>query len=118
MNLGVGIDTIAICRIKQAYQRHGQRFLNRFLSSKEQKIASSMQSIAGFWAAKEAFAKAIGTGIGKELGFLDIEITKTQKNAPLINLCKKKKDFFPFSHFALSITHDHDFSIAVVIAYY
>lgn len=71
--------------------------------------------IAGFWAAKEACAKALGVGIGRELGFLDICINKNSKNAPYISISDKKKAYFGFNSLALSISHDGGFAIAAVI---
>uniref|UniRef100_A0A650EK02 Holo-[acyl-carrier-protein] synthase n=1 Tax=uncultured Helicobacter sp. TaxID=175537 RepID=A0A650EK02_9HELI len=71
--------------------------------------------VAGFWAAKEAFSKALGVGIGYELGFLDMIVTKDSKNAPHITLTKSKQTYFKIKQSALSITHDGGFVIAAVI---
>lgn len=71
--------------------------------------------VAGFWAAKEAFSKALGVGIGYELGFLDMVITKDSKNAPCITLTKEKQTYFNIKQSALSISHDGGFAIAAVI---
>lgn len=71
--------------------------------------------VAGFWAAKEAFSKALGVGIGYELGFLDMIITKDSKNAPHIILTKEKQTYFKIKQSALSISHDGGFAVAAVI---
>ncbi|MCE3039267.1 holo-ACP synthase [Helicobacter anatolicus] len=113
----IGIDIVAITRIQKIYNKHSQKFLERFLSQEEILLTrNNIQTIAGFWAAKEACSKAIGTGIGAELGFLDIHIGKNSKNAPMIHLQKDKKLALGFQDFSLSITHDGNFAIAVVIA--
>lgn len=112
----IGIDIVAISRIQKVYQKHSMTFLERFLSPEEIALScNKIQTIAGFWAAKEACSKALGTGIGKDLGFLDMHITKDSKNAPFINISQEKKDFFKINHLSLSITHDGNFAIAAVI---
>ena len=63
----IGIDIISISRIQKIAQKYGDHFLERFLSKDEIALTHHRpQSIAGFWAAKEACAKAIGTGIGRQ----------------------------------------------------
>lgn len=113
----IGIDIISVSRIQNAIQKYGDRFIQRFLSDHELLLSHHKpQSIAGFWAAKEACAKAIGTGIGSELGFLDIVISKDSHGKPLLTLTDEKLSFFNLSSFHISITHDTGFAIAVVIA--
>lgn len=113
----IGIDIVSIKRIINILQKNPQRFLQKFLLPQEIMLThNNPQTIAGFWAAKEACSKALGTGIGKELGFLDIEITKNAKNAPLISITEEKKSYFGINDLKLSITHEIDFAIAVVIA--
>ena len=111
----IGIDIVSISRIEEMIDRFGQKALNRFLTENEIKIAKKPETIAGFWAAKEAFSKAIGTGIGKEVSFLDIEISKTKKGQPLININEDIKKKFNISKISLSITHDGGFAIAAVM---
>ena len=65
----IGIDITTIARIEQLIKRFQNRSKNRFMTSNEQKWAIKVQSIAGIWATKEAFSKAIGTGIGKKFSF-------------------------------------------------
>ncbi|WP_104697678.1 MULTISPECIES: holo-ACP synthase [unclassified Helicobacter] len=112
----IGIDIVSIKRIHKILQKNPQKFLQRFLLPQEIILThNNPQTIAGFWAAKEACSKAIGTGIGKDLGFMDIEITKNTKNAPLITITEEKKKLFQINDLKLSITHETDFAIAVVI---
>lgn len=113
----IGIDIVSIKRIQSILQKHPQKFLERFLSPQEILLTKqSPQSIAGFWAAKEACSKALGTGIGAELGFLDIHISKNPRNAPLLTLSSDKMTHFNLTDLSLSISHERDFAIAVVIA--
>jgi len=111
MSLKVGTDIIVVSRIEESIKKFGEKFLDRFLDEDEKKIALKHESIAGFWAAKEAISKALGCGIGKELQFKDIKIKKNNKNMPYFELKKNKFDIIDSS---LSISHDGGFAIAVV----
>lgn len=116
MIAGTGIDIIEIDRIKNVLLRKPERFIARVLTKKEfSRIASAEQSrqveyIAGRFAAKEAYAKATGTGIGAHLSFQDIEILPDQMGKPEIWI-KGEKSFL--SH--LSITHSKEYAFAQVI---
>ncbi len=112
MGIKVGTDIISIKRIQKLLDKFGNRFLERYLSKNEQLLVKKTETAAGFWAAKEAIAKALGCGIGKEIGFLDIEIKKDDNNAPYFNLKSKKFNIIDSS---LSISHDSGFAIAVAV---
>jgi holo-[acyl-carrier protein] synthase len=111
----IGTDIIAIGRIEKAMQRHGDAFKERFLNASEIALAKNSASIAGFWAAKEAISKAFGCGIGSEISFHDINISKNSKGAPSFTLSEKVSANFPHSNSSLSISHDGGFAIAVVV---
>jgi len=112
----IGIDIIKISRIEKMMNKFGTKALQRFLSKKEIRLTkNNIQTIAGFWTAKEASSKAIGTGIGLACGFKDIKITKTKQGQPLIKYKKKIRKKFKIKNSYLSITHDDDFAIAVVV---
>jgi len=110
----IGVDIVVISRIENMIEKYGEKALKRFLSTKEIKLIKSPSTAAGFWAAKEAASKAIGTGIGKECNFHDIKISKTKKNRPLIKYKKHIRKKFHIKDSSLSITHDGGFAIAVV----
>lgn len=114
----IGIDTTLISRIEKLYNRWGEKGLAKFLSPKEIALGKKVNTYAGFWAAKEAASKALGTGIGKECGFHDIKIKKLSSGQPILKYKKdiRKKYNIKASH--LSITHDGDFAIAVVVNVY
>lgn len=86
MIYGIGTDLIDIARMAEAYQRHGVRFLNRLLAKDEQAEFASATDPARFlakrWAAKEAFAKAVGTGIRPPLSLAGITITHDALGRP------------------------------------
>ena len=110
----VGVDIVAIARMERFLDRFGQRALRRFLNESELPLAKNAASAAGLWAAKEAVAKAFGCGIGAELGFHDIIISKDPKGAPRFRLSPKAMERFGPKSCSLSIAHDGGFAIAVV----
>jgi holo-[acyl-carrier protein] synthase len=110
----IGIDLIKIERMKGLMERHPDKALQRFLCDDEIALVRNPRTAAGFWAAKEACAKALGCGIGSECGFHDITLYKTARGAPMIRLSPKVSEMFSVSECAVSITHDGDYAIAVV----
>jgi holo-[acyl-carrier protein] synthase len=78
--LGIGTDLLEIARIRRILEQSaGDRFLERILSPREVELARQKKGrmaefAAGRFAAKEAIVKAIGCGIGKQIGFQDIEV--------------------------------------------
>jgi len=111
----VGIDICVIERIEKMMNRFGSKALERFLTSKEILLVKSASNAAGFWAAKEAACKAIGTGIGGECSFFDIKLSKSKKGQPLLKYKKHIRKKFNIKESSLSITHDGGFAIAVVV---
>ena len=112
----IGIDIVSISRIEKSIEKFGDKAKNRFMTPNEQKIHKKNTSIAGIWASKEAFSKAIGTGIGKDFSFLDIEIIKNPKGKPIINILNKSlKHKLKNKNIDISITHDGGFAIAAII---
>ena len=112
---GIGIDLVDIKRIEKSLEQ-GNRFVNRILTEKEKTIYIHLRSkrrqleyIAGRFAAKEAFSKAVGTGIG-ELSFQDIEIFNEDTGAPYLEV----KGFTKNKLF-ISISHSEDYATAQVI---
>lgn len=113
MIIGIGIDIVEIGRIKQMLDKQS-KFVQRILTDKEQEALQSLtgdrkaEYLAGRFAAKEAYAKAVGTGIGKELSFQDIEIKKDENGKPFI--VKPKQ-----SGVHLSISHSKEYAVAQVV---
>lgn len=110
----IGIDLIAVSRMKRFMDRFGQKGLRRFLDENEITLVKNHRTAAGFWAAKEACSKALGCGIGGECGFHDMCIAKTPKGAPYITLSSTVQNAFSITEIAISITHDGEYAIAVV----
>jgi holo-[acyl-carrier protein] synthase len=111
----IGIDIAVISRIEKMVEKFGNKALEKFLTNKEITLVKNSSSAAGFWAAKEAASKAIGTGIGKECSFFDITISKSKKGQPLIKYKKHIRKKFNIKISSVSITHDGGYAIAVVV---
>jgi len=107
----IGVDIVVINRIENLINKFGiekVKFLN-----KDEKY-DSPDTIAGVFASKEAFSKALGVGIGEEFSFKDISILKNEKNKPFIKINSpilQKR----IQECDVSITHDGGFAIAAVI---
>ncbi|HEV7868843.1 MAG TPA: holo-ACP synthase [Chthoniobacteraceae bacterium] len=91
MNIvGTGIDIVETARLSEAIQRHGERFLARIFTDGERQYCAGSKRPETFYAArfaaKEAVSKAFGTGIGSQLGWLDIEVRRKATGEPFIVL--------------------------------
>lgn len=111
----IGTDITVVSRIEKSLEKFGKKFLNKFLNEEEQKLSLKAESVAGYWAAKEAIAKALGCGISSELSFHDIILYKDEKKAPHFKLSEKAQEHHKLTDSSLSIAHDGGFAIAVVI---
>jgi len=93
MRLATGVDLIEIERVEKAIERHGQRFLSRIFTLVElEECGGKLDSLAARFAAKEAVAKAFGTGLGKDIYFKDIEVQNMPSGQPMIKLSAKVQD--------------------------
>ena len=90
MILGSGIDIIEVQRVEAACEKFGDRFLRRILRPSELAYCLSHKSSGPFLAArfagKEAISKAFGTGIGRQLGWQDMEIGRKDSGEPYVVL--------------------------------
>ncbi len=98
MNLiGIGIDVVEVSRIKSSLDEFGEQFLTRIFTEAEQEYCRKQKRpelhLAARFAAKEAIAKAFGTGIGKEVGWLDMEINRRPSGEPEVRLSGAAADF-------------------------
>ncbi len=120
----VGIDICSIKRIEDAYERYGERFLRRILTSDEIKYVEQsprlkFQRLAGRFAAKEATAKALGTGwVGVD--WKEVEVLHKVSGEPYIRLHSRalaRARSLDLSSFELSISHEREFATAIVMGY-
>ena len=109
---GLGTDIIEIARIKDSLDSHGETFLEKLFTEKEreyfQKHKNPLPIISGRFAAKEAIAKALGSGFGKDLKWIDIEIINNEQGKPEASL---KSD----ENVLISISHCKTYATAVAI---
>ena len=121
--LGIGVDIIENKRIKKSIKNH--KFKDRIYSHKEQKLSLLSRNKVGYFskrfAAKEAFAKALGTGFRNNLNFKDIEVINDKfgkpyyiKNKKIIKIVQKNFKVKNFNCF-LSISDEKDYSTAFTI---
>jgi holo-[acyl-carrier protein] synthase len=84
--IGTGVDIVETARIRDSLEKFGDRFLSRCFLPDEIAYCQSMKypelHLAARFAAKEAISKAFGTGIGKQLGWKDMEIRKHESGEP------------------------------------
>lgn len=88
--IGLGTDILRVARVEAVLQRQGERFMRRILAPSEQvEFHASKQAarlLAKRFCAKEAVAKALGTGIGRGVSWQDICIEHDDFGAPLVRL--------------------------------
>ncbi len=111
----IGIDIVKIDRVDRMIKRFGDRALFKFLDEEEISLVKKVETAAGFFAAKEAVSKALGTGIGRKCSFFDIKIHKDENGAPFFTLSKEIVEKYAIFETALSITHEKDYAIAVAV---
>ena len=122
MILGTGIDIVEVSRITQSLERFGDRFLKRILLPAEMAYCQSHKvmapHVAGRFAAKEAISKAFGTGIGKHLGWLDMEVVRKDSGEPYVVLHGAGLDLLSMrgaSKVHISLSHTQVYATAVAL---
>lgn len=122
MIVGSGIDMAEIGRIQQAIERYGHRFLDRIYTPAEQAYClrkrNSAESFAARFAAKEAGAKALGTGISRGVHWLEIEVVRQPGGRPSLQFhgrAAQRAAQMGVTHAALSISHTNQLAIASVM---
>lgn len=116
---GLGNDIVEIRRIRRSIEKYGQRFLDKVFTSSEQsyckRYADSAPHFSGRFCAKEAVAKALGTGFGRDLSFLDIEVYNDSSGKPCVQLIGSVDKHLKNPLFFLSISHSRDYATAVAV---
>ena len=123
MIVGTGIDATEIQRIHDSIERFGDRFLRRIFTAEEQayclrKRQKSAESFAARFAAKEACAKALGTGISRGVSWLEIEVRRAPGQRPTLRLHGRAAEWaarLGVTHLSLSITHSGSLALASVV---
>ena len=116
MITGIGTDIVRIDRIERLVKEFGDKFIDRILSPSERTRYDSSTNSASFlakrFAAKEAVAKAFGTGIGPELEFKDIIISNDKSGRPIVTV---SADIAMGKNILLSIADETDVAIAFAV---
>ena len=114
----VGIDMIAISRVKRLVERHDGRFLRRVYTPEEVAFCRGrVAELAARFAAKEAVMKALGTG-ARGVGWRDIEVLPDRRGKPLVYLygrAQKRAEQIGLGALDVSLSHERDFAIAAVV---
>lgn len=115
MIIGIGCDIVDIRRIERLIKECNDKFLSRIFTQEEINLADALDNYAYFakrFAAKEAYAKAAGTGIGGKVNFKSIEIFNDAKRAPFFNqhpLSNQGVSTF------LSISDEYPYAVSYVV---
>lgn len=119
MKLATGVDLVDVDRIREAIERHGERFVARIFTQVEQReCGGRATSLAARFAAKEAAAKALGCGIG-DVSWLDIEVRGDENHAPHLYLYgagEKLAKELGLVNWSVSLSHTETQAIAFVVA--
>jgi holo-[acyl-carrier protein] synthase len=114
MIIGIGCDIIDIRRIEKLVKKYPDKFLSRIFTKEEIGLAGALNNYSYFakrFAAKEAYAKAVGTGINRDINFRSMEIFNDEKKAPFFNrhpLLKQGINAF------LSMSDEYPYAISYV----
>jgi holo-[acyl-carrier protein] synthase len=122
MVLGLGTDLIEVQRMQASIDRFGERFLDRVFTEGEiaycLRKKQSAESFAARFAAKEAGAKALGTGISRGVSWREIEVTREMGQRPILHFSGRAAELaqaMGVRGVQLSLTHSRDLAMAVVI---
>lgn len=118
--LGTGIDLVENDRIRAVLSRWDKQFLARVFTASEsrycQEKAFPEQHFAARFAIKEAVAKALRTGIGPHVGWLDIEVTKDEESgAPSVSLAGAAQNYaeqWGVTRILVSLAHTRHYAVA------
>lgn len=117
---GIGIDIIEVQRIADVAERHGERFLRRIFTRLEldKTHGNPHQYLAARFAAKEAAFKALGTGWGGGVRWVDVEIDNLPSGQPVLSLsgaARQRADAMGVDQIHLTISHTAGHAVAQVI---
>ena len=122
MVLGLGSDLIEIARIEASIARFGERFLRRVFTPGEiaycRRKRNAAESFAARFAAKEAGAKALGTGISHGIAWPEIEVRREPNGRPTLHWNGRARDravVLGVERTSLTLTHSRDVAMAVVV---
>lgn len=117
--LGLGTDIIEIERIRQSIDIYGHRFISWVFVPKEQdyclKYSDPIPHFAARFSAKEAIAKALGTGFTKGVAWQDIEIVKDASGKPIVHFSTRLQKKTKGTYMLLSMSHCRSYATATAL---
>jgi holo-[acyl-carrier protein] synthase len=120
--LGIGVDLVENARIEHSLERFGERFLQRVFTAGEIEYSKSMKyparHLAARFAAKEAVSKAFGTGIGKSMGWKDVDVRRKESGEPYVVLeggAKKLAEERKVSSVSITLSHTEHHAMAMIV---
>jgi holo-[acyl-carrier protein] synthase len=123
MVLGLGTDLIETKRVQESIDRFGERFLQRVFTEGEiaycRRKKNAGESFAARFAAKEAGAKALGTGISRGVNWKELEVRREVSGKPTLHLSGRAAELaeaMGVRRLQLSLTHSRELAMAVVVA--
>ena len=121
--VALGLDLVEVSRIRDLLERHGERFKERMFSEGERAYceanADAAIHYAARFAAKEAVAKALGTGFAEGVGWSDIEVLRAENGCPSIVLhagAKARATELGIEKVLVTLTHTKETAAASVVA--
>ncbi len=119
--LGIGTDIVQLSRIAELLEQYDNKLIERILTPQEQvQLAASSQPVSFFakrFAAKEAVAKALGTGIG-QVAFKEINISNLENGKPQVNFTGKAEEFVAklnIKEVMISLSDEKEYALAFVV---
>lgn len=110
-----GVDLVDVARFGGIVQRRGRPFLERLFTPRELACVSRTESLAAGFAAKEAFLKALGTGLARGVGWHDVEVLRDEWGAPRIEVRGAAAGILSGRSVGVSMSHTASMAIAVVV---
>lgn len=121
MIFGIGTDIVRIERMQKSLERHGDKFAERILSDEEfkefQKSEIGARFLAKRFAAKEATAKAMGTGFSDGLSLKHIFVGHDEKGKPILNFSQRASQFIQENNITeshISLADEQEYAVAFV----
>ena len=122
MIIGIGVDIVEIARVERLHDKFGERFARRILTADElveyARRNKSSSFLAMRFAAKEAVAKACGTGIGEELGFHSMQIDNDSQGKPVLRFLEAAGplvDRLQISNSLISLSDEKHYVVAMAV---
>ncbi len=125
MIFGIGTDLVEVERIKKELAHHGEKFVDMLFTDEErryctrtEKVAIQAQCFAARFAAKEAFFKALGSGLRGGLRWKDVEVVNDDLGKPMIHMQRAAKEICEkacIEAVHVSLSHTKESAIATVI---